>query len=117
MTWRPRPESEALAGRPPPHRLPGDLEGYLLPSYVDLRAARANLTEETRRLPAEERRRRRRERETFGPVPRPEADAAWLAFAATPEGRAGQERAQRLATEHELRGMPLGGRSREMRLR
>ena len=112
--WHPRPEAEARAGLPPPVRLPGDLEGYLLPSYVDLRAARRRIArmgiDALRALdPAdlEQHYRDNSWRPWFlNPVfdaMRSASEAAWAQFNETPEGRRGRVLAQVRVKEHEAR--------------
>lgn len=114
MNWRPRPESDALAGRPPPVRLRGDLEGYLLPSYVDLRAARSRIAGDglgaLRALEPAELAQHHRDnvwRPWFGnPIfddMHRANDAAWKAFNATPEGRRGRAIAQAALRDHVAR--------------
>ena len=114
MTWRPRSEPEARAGLPPPIRLPGDLEGYLLPSYVDLRAARRRLAEQglaaLRSLDAAELAQHYRDTSwrpwfmnpIFDAMQRA-SEAAWAQFNETPEGRRGQALAQAVLKEHTAR--------------
>lgn len=118
MTWRPQPEAEARAGLPPPARLPGDLEGYLLPSYVALRAARAvNARDAHFRFllsldPAdlEQHYRDNSWRPWFkNPVfecMHRANDEAWERFYATPEGQRGRALAQAVLKEHHARWSP-----------
>lgn len=114
MTWRPRPESDANFGRPPPVRRPGDLEGYLLPSYVDLRAVRSRIAGDAlsrfRALEPAELAQHHRDNAWRSWSDNPifedmhlANDAAWEAFMSTPEGRRGQAIAQAAAHDHYAR--------------
>jgi len=114
LNWHPRPESDANLGRPPPVRRPGDLEGYLLPSYVDLRAARSRIAGDGIRAlhalePADLEQHHRdnswrpwHANPIFNDMHRAN-DAAWEKFMATPEGRRGQAIAQAVLREHQAR--------------